>query len=135
MKKGTSGEVVDGKIDSGNKRGSSGLRLYHTLNRARQWKWRELWKWGFMQETGGKEKLRICEICYRIDRKADRKEGCKEEHNRRGTMEVKEIYYMKSVADMVDYFESIWKEDPGRSNYALELPSMGLKRRRKGKSK
>ena len=135
MKKCTSGEVVDGKKDRANERGSSGLRTYHNLDRVRQWKWRELWKWGFMHETGAKGKLRICEICYRIDRKAERKEGCKEEHHRRGTMEVKEIYCMKNVADMVDYFESIWKEDPGRCNYPLELPNMGLKRRRKGKSK
>ena len=84
-----------------------------------------------MLVTGTKEKLRVCEICYRIDRKVERKEGCKEEHQRLGTMELKEIYSLKSVADMVDYFESIWREDSERSKCPLEVPNIGFKRQRK----
>ena len=127
--------VRNEKTSSASERGSSGLQVYQKLDRSRQRKWREIWKWAFMQEKGAKEKLRVCEVCYRIDRKAERKEGCKEEHQRLGTMELKEIYGMRSVADMVDYFESIWREDGERSKWPLEVPNIGLKRQRKEMNK
>ena len=123
------------KSKPGTERGSSRLSVYHRMNRREQRKWRDLWTWAFTQDIGAREKVRMCENCYRIDRKAQANKRCSEEHRRIGTMEIKEIYSMKSVAGMVEYFDSIWREDPGRSNLPVELPIMGLKRRRKDKSK
>ena len=122
------------------RRAGKAVRVYdHFLGRPADrrtiGKIRELWKCAFNGVAAVKNCWEVCEDCWRIRRKRDRKVECGEDHVVWDAVRLKEIYWLQSAEDLMRILDLIRRDRTGKDGLGFDMPQMPRKKRKANKMK
>ena len=96
---------------------------------------RELWKCAFNGVAAVKNSWEVCEDCWRIRRKRDRKTECSEDHVVWDALGLKKAYCLESVEDLMTILEHIRRDRTGKDGLCFEMPQVPRRKRKAKKGK
>ena len=95
----------------------------------------ELWKEAFNGRNGEKNCWEVCEDCWRIRRKRDRKSDCHEGHLVWTALELKKTFHLENMRDLMVILDEIRKNRTGDDGLGFQMPQVPRRKRKAKKGK